>query len=446
MPYISNTDTEREIMLKEIGVSSFDELIANIPEKFRLKEKLSLDEAMSELEISKKLFDITKNNVCTNKANSFMGAGVYDHFIPAAVDYLISRPEFLTAYTPYQAEVSQGTLQAIYEYQSMICDLTGMEISNAGMYDGASAIAEAILMAARKTRKYKALIADTINPRYKEVIKAYTEGIGMELVYIPATNGVIELKNLEAIIDDKTACVVIQTPNYLGNFEDMFALETLIHSVKALFITAVDPISLMVMNSPAEYNADIVVGEGQALGNKQFYGGPLFGFLATKMDLNRMMPGRIVGETVDTDGKRAYALTLQAREQHIRRDKATSNICSNQALCTLAATIYMSIMGKNGLKEVAMQCTTKAHYLANEIAKIPGFSLAYSHPFFKEFAVKTTKPAKEIIDLLIKKDIMAGVDCAEIGEENILLIAVTEKKTKSEMDSFVKALMEVNNG
>ncbi|HOD54052.1 MAG TPA: aminomethyl-transferring glycine dehydrogenase subunit GcvPA [Candidatus Cloacimonadota bacterium] len=446
MPYISNTDKEREVMLKEIGVSSFDELIANIPEKFRLKEFLGLEPAMSELEIAKRLFEITSKNLCTNKANSFMGAGVYDHFIPAAVDYIISRAEFLTAYTPYQAEVSQGTLQAIYEYQSMICDLTGMDISNAGMYDGASAAAEAILMAARKTRKYKAIIAGTINPRFKEVIKVYTEGVGIELVYIPAVNGVINPADVKNAMDDKTACVVVQTPNYFGNFEDMFEMDTVIHETKALFIAVVDPISLAVMNAPAEYHTDIVVGEGQALGNKQYYGGPLFGFLATKMDLNRMMPGRIVGETVDTDGKRAYALTLQAREQHIRRDKATSNICSNQALCTLAATVYMSMLGKNGLIEVASQCATKAHYLANEIAKLDGFELAFNHPFFKEFTIKTPKAATEIKARLLEKNILAGVDLSEIGEDNMLLIAVTEKKSKADLDAFVNALMEVNNG
>ena len=445
MPYISNTDKERIEMLKEIGVNSFEELIANIPEKFRLKEPIQLDQPLSELEIAKKLFEITSKNTCTNKANSFMGAGVYDHFIPAAVDYLISRAEFLSAYTPYQAEVSQGTLQAIYEYQSMICDLTGMEISNAGMYDGASATAEAILMAVRKTRQNKAIIAGTINPKFKAVIKSYTEGVGIEIIYVDAENGVINPESIKSVLDDKTACVVVQTPNFFGIMEDCFAIDPIVHSTKALLIVAVDPISLTVMNAPMEYHADIVVGEGQALGNKQYYGGPLFGFLATKMELNRMMPGRIVGATLDLDGKRAYALTLQAREQHIRRDKATSNICSNQALCTLAATIYMSLMGKEGLKDVAVQSTTKAHYLAKAISGIDGFSIVFDQPFFKEFTIKTPVPAQTIIDNLKKSNILAGVALTEI-DKNYLLIAVTEKKSKVEIDKFVNALMEVKNG
>ncbi|HPY96992.1 MAG TPA: aminomethyl-transferring glycine dehydrogenase subunit GcvPA [Candidatus Cloacimonadota bacterium] len=445
MPYISNTDREREEMLKEIGVSKFEELVVDIPEKFRLKELMNLDAPMSELELSKRVFALTGKNKCTNVFNSFMGGGIYEHFIPAAVDTIISRPEFLTAYTPYQAEVSQGTLQAIYEYQSMICDLTGMEISNAGMYDGASATAEAIIMSIRKTRKSKAIIAGTINPRYKEVIKSYTEGLGIEIEYVPAVNGIIKPEDIEKAICEKTSCVVMQTPNYFGNFEDMFAMDEIIHKTKALFIAVVDPTSLAVMNAPCEYNADIVVGEGQALGNKPYFGGPLFGFLATKMEYNRMMPGRIVGETVDADGKRAFALTLQAREQHIRRDKATSNICSNQALCVLAATVYMSLLGKAGLLEIANQSATKAKYLADGISKIDGYSLAFNHPFFKEFTIKTPMKASVLKDKLLKKNIFAGIDLAEIGEENMLLIAVTEKKSKNDLDAFITALKEVNN-
>mgnify|MGYP000871797215 CR=1 FL=1 len=445
MPYISNTDKERKEMLDAIGVSKFEELIVDIPEKFRLQKLLDLDAPKSELEMSKRVFELTSKNKCTNVFNSFMGGGIYEHFIPAAVDSIVSRPEFLTAYTPYQAEVSQGTLQAIYEYQSIICDLTGMEISNAGMYDGASATAEAIIMSIRKTRKKKAIIAGTINPRYKEVIKTYTEGLGIELVYIPAVNGVVKPEDIEKAMDDQTSCVVMQTPNYFGNFEDMFAMDEIIHKTKALFIAVVDPTSLALMNAPSEYNAEIVVGEGQAMGNKPYFGGPLFGFLATKMEFNRIIPGRIVGETVDADGKRAFALTLQAREQHIRRDKATSNICSNQALCVLAATVHMSLLGKTGFVEIAKQSASKARYLANEICKIDGFSLAFDQAFFKEFTIKTPLKASEIIDKLLAKNIFAGIDLAEVGEENMLLIAVTEKKSKADLDAFITALKEVNN-
>ena len=441
MAYISNTDKERKEMLDVIGVKVFDDLIANVPLKFREKAHLNLDSPLSEFELSKKMDKILSKNKCLNKVNSFLGGGIYDHFIPAAVDSIISRPEFLTAYTPYQAEVSQGTLQAIYEYQTLVCELTGMEISNAGMYDGASAAAEAILMACRKNRMAKALVSETVNPAYIQVMRIYTEGAGIEIVVVPAKDGVIDLAKLEEMNDDNTCCVVVQTPNCFGNIEDCFEIEKVVRQQKrTLFIPIVDPISLAILNSPAEYNADIVVGEGQALGNKPYFGGPLFGFLASKMDLSRIMPGRIVGATTDIDGKRAYSLTLQAREQHIRRDKATSNICSNEALCTLAGTVYMCLMGKQGMKEVAELSMTKAHYLAREICKIDGFEMAFTQPFFKEFTVTTPISPTLIIEQLEKKDIFAGLDISCDKYPNKLLIAVTEKKTREDMDVFVKAL------
>ncbi len=447
MPFISNTDKERKEMLAAIGVENFSDLLVNIPRKFLQDKDCCLEDAYSELEITRKIARLAAKNVSTCQANSFLGGGVYDHFIPAAVDHVILKPEFHSAYTPYQAEVSQGTLQYIYEYQTMICDLTGMEISNAGMYDGASAAAEAILMTARKTSKFKAVIAGSIHPWYLEVIKTYTQGVGVELVIIPTKNGLIDLDELKKDVDDETGCVLLQTPNFYGNIEDAFTVEKITHSAKkALFIVAVDPISLAVMNAPAEYKADIVVGEGQALGNAQNFGGPLFGFLATNLDLSRTMPGRIVGATKDADGNRCYALTLQAREQHIRRAKATSNICSNQALCNLAATAYMCLMGKEGLKEVAVQSTTKAHYLAEKIAELEGFELAFDTPFFKEFTVKTPVPAEEIISKLKTKDIFPGIDLKRFGQENMLLIAVTEKKSKTDLDELVKSLQEVNHG
>ena len=284
MPFISNTDNERKEMLAAIGVKNFEDLLVNIPKKFLLEKDCFLDEAYSELEISRKISKLASKNISSSQANSFLGGGIYDHFIPAAVDHVLLKPEFHSAYTPYQAEVSQGTLQYIYEYQTMICNLTGMEISNAGMYDGASAAAEAILMAARKTKKFKAIIAGTINPLYLEVIKTYTVGVGINLVIIPAKKGLIDLDELKSAIDDETGCVLLQTPNFFGNIENAFAVEEITHTaVKALFIVAVDPISLAVMNAPSEYKADIVVGEGQALGNAQNFGGPLFGFLATNL-------------------------------------------------------------------------------------------------------------------------------------------------------------------
>ena len=447
MPFISNTDKERKEMLTAIGVEKFEDLLVNIPKKFLLNKDCYLDEPYSELEITCKISELATKNISTGYANSFLGGGIYDHFIPAAVDHIILRPEFHSAYTPYQAEVSQGTLQYIYEYQTMICELTGMEISNAGMYDGASAAAEAILMAVRKTKNFKAIIAGTLNPNYLEVIKSYTEGVGIELVIIPSKNGLIDLDALKETIDDNTACVLLQTPNFFGNIEDAFAIEEITHSSKkALFIVAVDPISLAVMNSPAEYKADIVLGEGQALGNAQNFGGPLFGFLASNITLGRSMPGRIVGATLDADRKRAYCLTLQAREQHIRRAKATSNICSNEALCNLAATVYMTLMGKEGLKEVAVQSTTKAHYLADEINKLDGFSLAFDAAFFKEFTVKTPIPAEEIIFKLKEKNIFPGIDLKQFGYDKILLVAITEKKRTCDLDELIFNLREVTNG
>ena len=442
MPYISNTDRDRQVMFDKIGVKDFDELIHAIPEKFRLKEGLKLDEAMSELEITNKIKSQTCKNICTASVSSFLGAGVYDHFIPAAVDAIVSRPEFYSAYTPYQAEVSQGTLQFIYEYQTMICELTGMEIANASMYDGASAVAEAILMAVRKNKLEKAILPATLNPEFVKVIKAYTEGLDIELLTVPASGGVIDLKALQGMMDDTVGSVVLQTPNFFGNIEDAKAISELVHSSpRCLLIAAVDPIGLTILNAPAEYDADIVVGEGQALGNNMYMGGPLFGFFATKINMARQMPGRIVGGTLDVDGKRAFALTLQAREQHIRRAKATSNICSNQSLCTLAATVYMSLMGREGLKEAAIQSAQKAHYLADELTKIKGISLKYQAPFFKEFVILTPVPASEIIEKMLPKGIYAGVKLAE----NELMIAVTEKKQKLELDEYVKAMKEVCN-
>jgi len=447
MPYISNTDKERREMLAAIGVKDFKDLLTAIPEDMVQADACCLEPGHSELEITRKIFSIADRNISTSEANSFLGAGIYDHFIPAAVEHVLSRPEFHSAYTPYQAEVSQGTLQYIYEYQTLICELTGMEISNAGMYDGASAVAESILMSCRHNRKMKAVIAGTIHPNYLQVIEAYTEGIGIELLILKTDNGILDPEDLNSIIDKDVSCVVIQTPNFLGNIEDMFEIEKIVHSTpKTLLIAVTDPISLAVLNSPAEYGADIVVGEGQALGNSQSFGGPLFGFLATSLKLARKMPGRIVGATKDVDGKKSYALTLQAREQHIRRDKATSNICSNQALCNLAATVYMCLMGRNGLREAALQSTTKAHYLAKALDQLEGYELISDAPFFKEFVIKSEKPVKEIVEKLKERRIFPGVDLSPFGWNDHFLIAVTEKKRKADLDELISALREVANG
>ncbi len=447
MPYISNTDAERLQMLKRIGVDSFDELITAIPKHLRMSEPLRLEPALTELEITRRINERGCGNVCVEDANSFLGAGVYDHHIPAAVDTIVSRPEFSTAYTPYQAEVSQGTLQFIYEYQTMICELTGMNIANASMYDAASAAAEAILMAVRKNKLKKAVLSGALHPEYLKVIKAYTEGIGIELEICPSKNGQTDAEALAEMVDENVGSVVIQTPNFFGNIEPMQELEKAVHkNPKALLVSAVDPISLAVLASPSSYNADIAVGEGQALGNGMYMGGPLFGFFATRLEMARSMPGRIVGGTLDIEGKRAYALTLQAREQHIRREKATSNICSNQSLCTLAATVYMSLLGRDGLIEVATQSAQKAHYLANKLAAIKGFSLPFAGvPFFKEFVLQCPVPAARVVEDMLNQGIYAGVDLARFGmDERWLLIAVTEKKALSQIDEYAEALAEMN--
>ncbi|MDP8314580.1 MAG: aminomethyl-transferring glycine dehydrogenase subunit GcvPA [Candidatus Celaenobacter antarcticus] len=441
MPFISNTDEQRTQMLEEIGVASFEELLKGIPEELLIRNPLKLDEPLSEFEITKKVQALASQNINTSEVVSFLGAGIYDHFIPAAVNYVIGRPEFYSAYTPYQAEVSQGTLQFIYEYQTMICELTGMDASNASMYDGATACAESLLLALRHNKKKKILISGLIHPHYKQVIETYIKPIELEIVYIPQNNGGIDIKRLQDEISDDVSAVLIPSPNFLGVIEDLEAIEPIIHeNKKALFIASTDPLSLLLLNPPGKYNVDIVVGEGQVLGNMQNLGGPLFGFFAVKQKLIRKMPGRIVGATVDTNGQKGYVLTLQAREQHIRRGKATSNICTNESLCALAATVYMVLMGKHGLREVAEQSTIKAHYLHDKICQINGFQAANTAPFFKEFAVKTPIPPSEIISKMKHKGYFAGVDISKYGYKNQLLIAVTEKRTKQELDAFVDEL------
>jgi len=441
MPFISNTDEQRTLMLKEIGVASFKDLLKGIPSELFIRNPLTLDEPLSEFEITKKVQALASQNINTSGVVSFLGAGIYDHFIPAAVSYVIGRPEFYSAYTPYQAEVSQGTLQFIYEYQTLICELTGMDASNASMYDGATACAESLLLALRHNKNKKIIISSLIHPHYKQVIETYIKPLNPEIVYIPQNNGRIDLEKLQSEMSDGVSAVLIPSPNFLGVIEDLESLEPIIHeNKKALFIVATDPLSLLLFNPPGKYNVDIVVGEGQVLGSKQNLGGPLFGFFAVNQKLIRKMPGRIVGATVDTNGQKGYVLTLQAREQHIRRDKATSNICTNESLCALAATVYMVLMGKQGLREVAEQSTIKAHYLNDKICRIEGFEASNTSPFFKEFAIKTSIPPSEIISKLKHKGYFAGVDISKYGYEDQLLIAVTEKRTKHELEAFVYEL------
>ncbi len=439
MPYYPNTDDDRREMLDAIGVKSFDELIKDIPHEVRLKGDLKIPPAMSELEILKHVATLAGKNVNTQDAVSFIGAGTYDHFIPTAVAALLSRSEFYTAYTPYQAEVSQGTLQAIYEYQTMICRLTGMDVSNASLYDAGSGLAEAALMSVAHTGRKTIVAAHPIHPLYLQVVRTYVHGQGFEIVEVPAKDGIADLDAVKKIVDDSVAAVMVQQPSFFGTLSDVSALGEIAHAKKALYIVDVNPISLGLLVPPGEYGADVVVGEGQPLGIPQSFGGPFLGIFAVREALIRRLPGRLAGVTVDTEGTRGFVLTLQTREQQIRREKATSNICTNEGLIMLASTIYMSLMGKQGVREVAEQSSAKAHYLAEQIEKIPGFGLKYRQPFFNEFLISTPLPAGKIISsgVQLPHSILAGLDVETmVHGESGLLVAVTEKRTREEMDMF----------
>jgi glycine dehydrogenase subunit 1 len=438
-PYIPNGDHEKELMLKSIGLDSMEDLFSDVPAEVRLGRKLNLGDPMSEVELRRHMKGLGSKNKDTNELVCFLGAGAYDHYIPSVVDHLSSRSEFFTAYTPYQPEISQGTLQVIFEYQTMMSNLTGLDVSNASMYDAATATAEAAMMAAENTKKNKIFVSKTVHPDTRKVLSTYMKFKGIELVEIDEAEGVTDLEKLKSAVDNKTAGVIIQSPNFFGIIEDLTEVEKLVHSNKAMLIMNVDPISLGVLKSPGEIGADIVVGDGQALGNNLSFGGPYLGFMAATTKLMRKMPGRIVGQSEDVEGKRAFVLTLQAREQHIRRQKATSNICSNQALNALRASIYLTTMGKDGLKEVALQSMQKAHYAFNEMTKSGKFKPLFNKPFFKEFAVQGDVAAATVNKELLSKGILGGYDLSKDYPlyNNALLFCVTEKRTKAEIDSLV---------
>ena len=444
MPFIPNTDADRKAMLERIGVRNFEELIKNIPEDLRYTKDLNLPEPLSELEIYRLLLQKAQCNKGTNESISFLGGGAYDHFIPAVIGHILSRSEFYTAYTPYQAEVSQGTLQAIYEYQSMIAELMKMEVANASMYDGGSALAEAGLMAISETRRNKILVSRTVHPYYRQIIDTYCHGQKIEIELIELDNGITSLDDLKSKIDSETAAVIIEHPNFLGYLEEVEEISRVTHENSSLFITSNDPISLGILEPPGTYDVDIATGEGQCLGNSLNFGGPYLGIFASKFKFVRKMPGRIAGATTDLKGRRGFVLTFQAREQHIRRARATSNICTNQALNALAATVYMALLGKKGIQEVANLCIQNSHYLAEKIDSLKGYELAFNAPFFKEFVVKTPLPPQQIIDRLVNKNIFSGIDLSQFdyGLDNGLLIAVTEKRTREEMDLFAQLLTE----
>ncbi len=441
--YIPNTKSDEKIMLQDIGLESSEQLFEYIPAELRLNRKLDLGDPLSEYELTKYMSELSDKNKSLKDLVCFLGAGAYDHYVPALINHLLLRSEFYTSYTPYQPEISQGTLQTIFEYQTLICNLTGMDVANASMYDGGSALAEAGIMSVNITKNKKILISKTVHPESIKVLKTYAKVKDIEVVEIDHEYGVTNIEELKKLVDNNTASVIVQNPNFFGIIEDLSEIEKVTHSAKkAKLIASVDPISLGILKAPGEIGADIVVGEGQSLGNSLSFGGPYLGFMAAKKNIMRKLPGRIVGKTVDVDGKAGYVLTLQAREQHIRRDKATSNICSNQALNALAAAIYLSTLGKQGIRDVALQSTQKAHYAFNEITKSGKYKPAFNKPFFKEFVIESDIDNKVISKELMQNGILGGYDLSKdfLQYDNKALYCVTEKRTKQEIDKLVEIL------
>ena len=446
MTYIPHSPKERDEMLAAIGVEKMEDLFTAIPEKHRYPE-LNLPDALTEMEVATELSEIAQVNETTQDLVSFLGAGVYNHYIPAAIDHILTRGEFYTAYTPYQPEISQGTLQAIFEYQSLIAHLTGMDVANASHYDGATAVAEAVNMAMAQFRgkRKKIIMSASVHPQYRATTDTYTQFAEVEFVSAEASQNASE--SLIPLIDKNTALVVVQYPDFFGRIFDYTKLGEAAHEAGALFCIVANPTALCIFIRPGEMGADMVVGEGQPLGIPMSYGGPYLGFFTTRNKFVRKMAGRLVGESVDARGQRAFVLTLTPREQHIKRERATSNICSNQGLLALAAGVYMSLLGQNGMKQVAELCYHKAHYAVEKIAEIDGFDLSFDTPFFHEFAVTCPEPVAEINAYLLEHGILGGYDLGEEYPEmgNQMLIAVTEMNSKEEIDAFVAVLSEVNH-
>ena len=449
MTYIQNTVRDREAMLKAIGVPDVDALFADIPEKVRLKKPLKVPPMLHELDLQRHLFELAAKNTSSMDMPSFLGAGYYDHLVPAVIDHVSMRSEFYTAYTPYQPEASQGTLQWTFEFQTLMSELTGLPVSNASLYDGASAMAEAVMMARGQTGRTGVLVSRGVHPEYRKTLATYLKWQGGDSAIRELhCTGVTEMPKPTA----DTAAVVVQYPNFLGVIEDLAPLAKVAHDAGALFVVVANPVALGLLKRPGDLGADIVCGEGQPLGSYPWYGGPGFGFLTCKSEFVRRLPGRVCGQTKDSEGKRAFVLTLQTREQHIRREKATSNICTNQALMALRATIFLTVMGPQGMKQMATLCLQKAHYAAERIAGIPGFSLAYpDKPFFHEFSVACPVSAAEVNAHLLKKGVIGGYDMAR-GYTDVpelakrMVFCVTEKRSREEIDALVKALSSFGGG
>lgn len=447
MAYIPHSEDERREMMAAIGIHHLDDLYQAVPEAVRFPD-LDLPPALSEMEVMDELQALGEANLDMGHTTCFLGAGAYNHFIPSVVDHVLRRNEFYTAYTPYQPEVSQGTLQAIFEYQSLVSVLTGMEVANASLYDGATALAEAVSMALshHRGKRSRIVLSPAIHPHYRAVARTYLRGMNVRIAGDESSG--TDLQTLIGLVDQETALVAVQYPDFFGRIEDFTRLGAAAHAAGALLCVVVNPLALGLLKPPSEFGADIVVGEGQPLGIPLSFGGPYLGLMATTQALVRKMPGRLVGETVDTQGRRGYVLTLTPREQHIRREKATSNICTNQGLMALAALVYLSALGKDGLRRVAELCYHKAHHAAGEIAKLDGYELWSVAPFFHEFVVRCPRPVGEINTILLEEhDILGGFDLGqEYPElERHMLIAVTERNDSDEIDEFVAALQEVAN-
>ena len=441
MNYTPHTVEDIRKMLEVIGVNSTDALFESIPEPLRLKA-LDLPAGMSEMEAMARLRSLAREAREAAPALSFLGGGAYEHFVPSVVDAMLSRSEFYTAYTPYQPEVSQGTLRAIFEFQTMICELTGMEVANASMYDGASALAEAVRMAVRMNSGTRVLLPRSLHPFYRQVVETYVRGIHLEIVEIPWTEaGTLDLDRVETEMNEATAAVVVQNPNFLGVLEPLDAIGALVGPSPAAYVASVNPISLGVIRPPGDFGADIVVGDGQPLGLPLSFGGPYVGFFATREQHIRRMPGRICGQTTDVDGKRGFALTLQTREQHIRRDRATSNICTNQTLCATAATVYMAALGPEGFREAGMLNWNRSHQAAEALGAVDGLRRRFTGPFFNEFVLEADRKASDVLDALRGKGIAAGIDLGRFFPDldRCMLTCVTETRTGADIERLAAA-------
>ncbi|MDO8881131.1 MAG: aminomethyl-transferring glycine dehydrogenase subunit GcvPA [Coriobacteriia bacterium] len=439
MRFIPVTCEEQAEMLRVVGADTVDDLFVDVPAAARLGRPLALPDPLGEVELAAHLEDLASADSHAGSVVSLLGGGCYDHYVPAIVDAVVSKPAFFTAYTPYQPEVSQGTLQAVYEYQSMICALTGMDVANASMYDGASAFAEAALMAARVTRRHQVVVSAAVHPEWRETLATYVGAGVLDILTCPMSDGVTDAAALRDLVDDRTAAVLAASPTFYGALDDLEALAGIAHDAGALLVAGTNPILLGVLEPPAAYGADIVVGEGQPLGNPQSFGGPGLGIFACRQEHLRQMPGRVAGRTTDVDGRTGFVLTFSTREQHIRREKATSNICSNHALNALAAGVYLSAVGREGLAGIGRACVAKAHYLESRLVETGRFERVFSAPFAHEFALRYTGDVAVMQARLLERGFFAGLDLGRFRAEDVgrVLFAVTEKRTRAQLDRFV---------